>query len=1609
MKTVLITTEFKRIDKRRWPKYVRDFIDNPDVNSIHPESGSKIAYHRFNTEAFPRLVFMEEKSEGNTVYVIRKYFNEHRDYDEFRKLDEKQRCQKCKYSPLDEEDLAQELSRFVEEEKKEALPIEMRNFEKTRDFTNTATTYVFEMEEWCSHLRNRDLEDDKKEIFDAVQRIVIEKGMTNEDADGWRTINFAGDKEIVYRLHEHEGHIYYYIFDVGTHVDISSLRHKYIDLSDIRLLKQARKGFPDWILYGEFEDWKSLENDDEANLALSDEEIVVLNKTPYPYFVNGLAGSGKSTILYYLFAHAYSYKEVKPMDLIFLSYSPKLITKAKSVIKALLRRNPSYHEFKLTPQEEQNLDSCFWSFREFLTNSFLDKEDEITMFSSSNHLSYEQFQKDYNLDCKLNEARTYTAAMVWSVIRSFIKGRDYKSTFTIEDYQKLRDSERTVDVADYENIYKIWKNWYKPTYEGKRWDDLDLVQIVLKKLDTGIDFKKYDIIYCDEAQDFTMIENDLILRLSKYASYDLNGYHEIPIAYAGDPNQTVNPTGFNWKRLKDIFDKTFSELVGNHISLNEKTLNNNYRSKKTIVEFANSIQYIRKCFLSDDVIKPQEQWNPQSNPLPGFFFLSRADGIEDDKITIETGFSKTECIITGAEGEYERKLDDKNELTEDSTSIEDDLLASIDNKGKLYTAISSKGLEFKAVLLYRFADQLPLSFDKMLAKEESISESDKYELAHFFTKLYIAVSRAKEVLYIADTQENYERFWKYFLDNSFVNELLQKMPDAAAWVEKVGGIELGDKSEFLSRMAENFNPLETALRIFDDAKLDRSAKDMKRAAGYFEEAGEYTKAREAKAYVLLFEQQYLKAGKQFRDLGMTDIATNAFWQGRCWDELVANSNRADYRIAAQFMSSQLPLSELIKNEQLIDRIMSNDETWMNVVLYIRNEAKNVDFNQIHVTCNFLENLANHGFNILNPTIADLYFKGKQYSKAIAKWDELVNTNHDRQYQEHKSYYSAKEETCPTTSEKIYWMSKGGKNDEILKHYSTPKDAELYMLDERARRIIFSLLIRPKTFIEALTYPYNGSDKYQLLYRSSRNLFIEHYVLNDFSESKFTEWIETPILNGDSNPFDDELPLSIFEKIFSLPRMDDWIKFMKLKDNGGYRVIRNAVNSNKVADAVCKALSEKNYPSLASCFLDVIFNSPYYNYENANKHINTLLDVFEKNEFSPRDFIQVSKKNIYFDACELTGHDLDNIKDKLRDFVKTRFATYKKIKFTDLRTAKTLCKIYEKAAPQVPDERGKFIYDHENVLAFYQSLKKRFKLPIEFVDFIEIRMAVINTRYKSRTSFSSFMNALDSDISMKDVLTALDKEDALWFIALAYGKKNVNHKELKNYGKDVAQMIYLNDITIGQFEKKEVKNNLRLNMVLLADNSIKAILAENKIDDEALKILSYLYEVFMEENSEKADKFDRLSKQQRISKLYRLVHYLHIRALHYYAYGNERRYVNKAIEYEESMSIERARELKRPNLGEVAAETTEPSPKSEQQEQRPISDQDKAKKSRRGKGNPASEKVALSNQQLKVDDMEQEVARRTQLEMARKLKKNGVAIDIIRISAPLLTLEDIKRL
>lgn len=68
------------------------------------------------------------------------------------------------------------------------------------------------------------------------------------------------------------------------------------------VIRKAKRAYPDYILL-DVDLWAKIEEDDIANLALSPEEELLLESATFPMFINGQAGSGKSTMLFYLFAH----------------------------------------------------------------------------------------------------------------------------------------------------------------------------------------------------------------------------------------------------------------------------------------------------------------------------------------------------------------------------------------------------------------------------------------------------------------------------------------------------------------------------------------------------------------------------------------------------------------------------------------------------------------------------------------------------------------------------------------------------------------------------------------------------------------------------------------------------------------------------------------------------------------------------------------------------------------------------------------------------------------------------------------------------------------------------------------------------------------------------------------------------------------------------------------------------------------------------------------------------------------------------------------------------------------------------------------------------------
>ncbi|MFQ3613985.1 MAG: hypothetical protein SNJ68_09770, partial [Cyanobacteriota bacterium] len=141
--------------------------------------------------------------------------------------------------------------------------------------------------------------------------------------------------------------------------------------------------------------------------------------------------------------------------------------------------------------------------------------------------------------------------LAWHTIRTLIKGYDVSGYLDSEGYRELPQADRSVEDEEFDRIYKkIWPGYQDLTTpgHGDHWDDQDLVRDVLEN---GTLQPIHPVIFCDEIQDFTQVELSVILCLSPWGKFKLDRHiQHLPYAFAGDPLQTINPTGFRWSVLK---------------------------------------------------------------------------------------------------------------------------------------------------------------------------------------------------------------------------------------------------------------------------------------------------------------------------------------------------------------------------------------------------------------------------------------------------------------------------------------------------------------------------------------------------------------------------------------------------------------------------------------------------------------------------------------------------------------------------------------------------------------------------------------------------------------------------------------------------------------------------------------------------------------------------------------------------------------------------------------------------------------------------------------------------------------------------------------------------
>lgn len=664
------------------------------------------------------------------------------------------------------------------------------------------------------------------------------------------------------------------------------------------LSRYTRRAYPDYLVI-EPEIWLEVERESGINLALSVEEEKILHElsspdveeASLPLFINGRAGSGKSTMLVYLFAdYCDRYRKTyarQQQDTVlgplFLTYNERLLARAREGVEKLLT---NHHRFlidgdlnggsKLPP-----LAPCFQSFQEFLIH--LLPPEESDRFESDRYISFYDFRRH----CSRRHNR-HSPELCWHIIRTFIKGYSLSGQddgyMTPDDYQEVPRREQTISHEVFSSIYKqVWP-WYRQLTRNGHWDDQDLIRRVLEV--KGHDLPKYTAIFCDEAQDFTKLELLLIVQLSLFSECDLYPpVPSLPFAFAGDPFQTLNPTGFRWESVKaTFFDQVISSLDPDrqlNLGMSFYELESNYRSSPAIVKMTNLIHLWRHLLFHIPKLKPQEAWRPtfDSRHPQKFIFGRRNFSPEALKRHIEKSPIFIVPCEAGGELEYIRN---------------DEFLAPLfpgaseEHPPKnVLSAIQAKGLEFPLVILYKFGEQFAREFGRSLWDCWTADGEHPLELEYFFNKLYVAASRGMSDLVVVDTEAGEQLLWQYATmtaENGESPELrrwLERVENRPLWEGHIGGIGWGENLGDL-----DLDNRESQAKEFEEnGRSQKDAVSLRRAKQFYRELGKLEEADLCEAWALRFDRRFLEAGLIFLRRLREDEAWDCFWQGCCWQAL----------------------------------------------------------------------------------------------------------------------------------------------------------------------------------------------------------------------------------------------------------------------------------------------------------------------------------------------------------------------------------------------------------------------------------------------------------------------------------------------------------------------------------------------------------------------------------------------------------------------------------------------------------------------------------------------------------------------------------------------------
>lgn len=793
--------------------------------------------------------------------------------------------------------------------------------------------------------------------------------------------------------------------------------------------------------------WIEIQQDQAANLALSPEETRLLQniRSPhlnvgFPLFINGRAGSGKSTMLQYLVADYVNFalREKLQDGPLYMTCSEDLLRRARQVVTKRLKvdQNILYEQVKHSDDDiSAILDRSFQVFHKFLYslipvdhqgNLPLDRYVDYRTFQLLWREKFQRHRKGGPIDIDIS----------WHVIRSYIKGiwSTKDDDLTPEEFDALPRRRRSVSSKSYRDVYThVWEKWYKPLCEDEGyWDDQDIAALILE---LGITRDcNYAAIFCDEAQDFTSSELEIIYQMSLFSRRSLRptDLRNVPFIFAGDPLQTINPSGFRWSAVKASFHDRFVATLNTaqeqqYLQINLEQFQFNYRSNPGVVRFCNLIQLLRAALAQDGDNTPQKPWWVDQQVSPVWF------DADDDQTAEELERNPSFVKLVYCE------TDEETEYVEHDAVLQEALTAD----GGIYRNVlgptRAKGLEFSIVVLYRFGQRAPSLLKKWIEGRVELPEAeDRLSLEYFLNRLYVAASRAKNRIIIVDSADALDSFWKFATNSEVWEHLIDQTQDHEDWRDQIAGILPGKESDWTG---ESINQEQQAREYASRARAERDPYLMRQAGLAFRGINRRDRATECFAEAFTFEREFTEAGKLYQEICKFDSAFDCFWKSGRWAQVKSLATVApSVNARLECRASDFMLGAGPPDPKFLDQLMSaadegeewksricGDQTWHRVLAEIVERlAACIDSDSDFLWSQLFrvfDEFRSRGIRIADSSLGHLAFASGTFDRVVELWHGLEESRSSR-------YHLAMGRTSEFP-ECIEHLGRAGRSNEVI--------------------------------------------------------------------------------------------------------------------------------------------------------------------------------------------------------------------------------------------------------------------------------------------------------------------------------------------------------------------------------------------------------------------------------------------------------------------------------------------------------------------------------------------------------------------------------------------------